>query len=105
MWVAESGGHVVGFVVLKHDELEQIFVDAAARGSGAAAMLLGKGEEELRRAGHRRAWLAVVAGNARARRFYARHGWEDMGAFTYRAQTTAGPFAVPSHRYEKTLAP
>lgn len=103
MWVAEAGGQIVGFVALKHDELEQLFVDAAARGSGVAAILLRKGEEELRRAGHRRAWLAVVAGNARARRFYTRSGWEDRGAFMYQAQTTAGTFAVPSHRYEKDL--
>jgi ribosomal protein S18 acetylase RimI-like enzyme len=104
MWVAESGGQPVGFVVVKDNEVEQIFVDRAARGTGVAAMLLRKGESEIRRAGHRRAWLAVVAGNQRARSFYSRLGWRDSGPFTYMAETEAGPFAVPSHRYEIDLA-
>ena len=103
MWVAQSTGRPVGFVVVKADEIEQLFVESAARGSGVAAMLLRRGEAEIRGAGHRRAWLAVVAGNQRARSFYAREGWRDSGPFTYLAETAAGPFAVPSHRYEIDL--
>ncbi len=102
-WVAEGGSGVVGFVVVRHDEVEQLFVDRPARGSGVATMLLRKGEDEIRRAGHRRAWLAVVGGNRRARRFYERCGWRDTGAFTYMAETAAGPLAVPSCRYEIDL--
>lgn len=103
MWVAESQGQIAGFVVVKGDEVEQVFVDRAARGSGVAAMLLRRAECEIRSAGHRRAWLAVVAGNRRARSFYSREGWRDSGPFTYQAETAAGPFAVPSHRYEIDL--
>jgi putative acetyltransferase len=105
LWVAEAGGTIVGFVAIKADELEQLFVERAARGTGVAKMLIDRGEQELRRAGHRRAWLAVVAGNSRARAFYTRCGWRDAGAFTYLAETSAGPFEVPSHRYEKDLEP
>jgi len=104
MWVAVSGeGRILGFVVVKDDELEQVYVDRAARGTGVAALLLRRGEDEVRRAGHRRAWLAVVAGNARARAFYARQGWRDAGQFIYQAETEAGTFPVPSHRYEIDL--
>jgi GNAT superfamily N-acetyltransferase len=103
MWVAESHGQPVGFVVVKGDEVEQLYVDGAARGTGVAAMLLRKAEAEIRGAGHRRAWLAVVAGNRRARSFYARLGWRDSGPFSYLAETEAGSFAVPSHRYEIDL--
>jgi GNAT superfamily N-acetyltransferase len=103
MWVAESGGRIVGFVVVKGDEVEQIYVDRTARGSGVAAILLRKGEAEIRRAGHRRAWLAVVAGNQRARSFYSRFGWRDSGPISYLAETEAGPLAIPSHRYEIDL--
>jgi GNAT superfamily N-acetyltransferase len=103
MWVAELHDQLVGFVVVKVDEVEQLFVDRMARGTGVAAMLLRRGEAEIRAAGHRRAWLAVVAGNQRARSFYAREGWRDSGPFTYMAETEAGPFAVPSHRYEIAL--
>jgi len=103
MWVAESAGRPVGFLVVKAEEIEQLFVERAARGTGVATTLLRKGEAEIRSAGHRRAWLAVVAGNQRARSFYAREGWRDSGPFTYLADTAAGPFAVPSHRYEIDL--
>ena len=104
MWVAEAGDRTVGFVVTKIDEVEQLFVDRTARGTGAATLLLRKAEAEIQSAGHRRAWLAVVAGNQRARSFYSREGWRDTGPFTYLAETAAGPFAVPSHRYEIDLA-
>jgi len=103
MWVAESHGQTMGFVVVKGDEVEQIFVDRAARGTGVAAMLLRKAEAEIRTAGHRRAWLAVVAGNQRARSFYSRLGWRDSGPMSYLAETEAGPLAVPTHRYEIDL--
>jgi ribosomal protein S18 acetylase RimI-like enzyme len=103
-WVAESDGETVGFVVVKDDEVEQIYVDRTARGTGVAAMLLRKAEAEIRSAGYRRAWLAVVAGNQRARSFYSRLGWRDSGPISYMAETAAGPLAVPSHRYEIDLA-
>ena len=102
-WVAELQGQPAGFVVVKGDEVEQLYVDRQARGTGVAAMLLHKAEAEIRSAGHRRAWLAVVAGNQRARSFYARLGWRDSGPFTYQAETDVGPLAVPSHRYEIDL--
>ena len=99
-WVAESRGQTVGFVVVKGDEVEQVYVDRTARGTGVAAALLRTAEAEIRSAGHRRAWLAVVAGNQRARAFYSRLGWRDAGLFSYAAETAAGPLAVPCHRYE-----
>jgi GNAT superfamily N-acetyltransferase len=102
-WVAEQAGEITGFVVIKSDEIEQLYVDRPARGSGVASVLLRQGEAEIRAAGYQRAWLAVVAGNRRARAFYARLGWRDTGAMTYMAETEAGPFAVPTHRYEIDL--
>ncbi len=104
MWVAEIHGQTMGFVVVKDNEVEQIYVDRSARGTGVAATLLQKAEAEIRTAGHRHAWLAGVAGNQRARSFYARLGWRDSGPVTYLAETEAGPLAVPSHRYEIDLA-
>jgi len=103
MWVAVAGGETVGFVVVKGDEVEQIFVARSARGTGVAAMLLRKAEDEIRGAGHRRAWLAVVAGNQRARSFYSRLGWRDSGPMSYVVEIEAGPFVVPTHRYEVDL--
>jgi GNAT superfamily N-acetyltransferase len=100
--VAELDGRVVGFVTVDGDEAEQVYVDRDARGTGVAGQLLSHAEAVIG-ASYPTAWLAVVAGNARARAFYARQGWVDAGAFDYYAETAAGPMLVPSHRYEKTL--
>ena len=102
-WVGEVDGRPVGFVTILVDEIEQIFVDSAARGSGVAALLLARGQEVIREAGHVRAWLAVVAGNSRARAFYEKSGWRDAGPFDYQAQTDGGPIDVPCRRYEIDL--
>jgi RimJ/RimL family protein N-acetyltransferase len=53
--------------------------------------------------GFERAWLAVVAGNTRARRFYAKQGWREGAAFDYGAQIAGGTIQVPCLRYEKRL--
>lgn len=100
--VAVSGDEVIGFVTVHDDEVEQVYVDASARGSGTAATLLDRGEALVGQT-YDRAWLAVVAGNERARRFYERRGWVDAGAFVYSAETDSGTFAVPALRYEKDL--
>jgi len=101
--VAEVDGAVAGFVTVAGDEVEQVFVDAAHRGSGIAGRLLAEAERQVAAAGHRSAWLAVVAGNARARRFYERSGWRDDGPFEYAAEHDGTTIPVPCHRYVKTL--
>lgn len=103
-WVATSDDVVVGFVVVLGDEVEQLYVDRTARGAGVAAKLLRTAEAAIRAGGHQSAWLAVVAGNRRAPAFYTREGWHDAGPIAYEAETEAGSFTVPSHRYEIDLA-
>jgi GNAT superfamily N-acetyltransferase len=102
--VAVDGTAPVGFVMVAGDEVEQVYVSADHRGGGVAGLLLAEAERLVAAGGHHRAWLAVVAGNTRARRFYERQGWTDVGPFDYRA---AGNVTVPSHRYVKevTAAP
>ena len=98
--VAVHDGEVVGFVTITGDELEQLFVADAARGTGTAAALIDRGEQQIARE-HDRAWLAVVAGNVRARRFYERQGWVDRGEFAY----DADGITVTCLRYEKPVRP
>ena len=86
---------MAGFVVVVDDEVEQVYVDRRWRGRGVAELLLRHAEAVIGQGGRRTAWLAVVAGNTRARRFYARLGWQDRGSFTYQAQTATSTFAVP----------
>ena len=88
--VADADGEVAGFVMVAGDEVEQVYVSAAHRGSGIAGLLLAEAERQVAAAGHPQAWLAVVPGNTRARRFYERSGWADEGGFDYRA----GPVVV-----------
>jgi ribosomal protein S18 acetylase RimI-like enzyme len=98
--VATLGGSLVGFVTVTGDELEQLFVAEEARGRGVAAALLDHGEATIF-ARHPIAWLAVATGNARARRFYERRGWEDRAGLDYAAEIPGGSILVPSRRYEK----
>jgi GNAT superfamily N-acetyltransferase len=100
--VATIEGAVVGFVTVHGDEVEQVYVSADARGAGVADALLAAAERRI--AEHSgSAWLAVVAGNARARRFYERNGWRDAGGFDYPAEIPQGTLLVPARRYEKRV--
>jgi GNAT superfamily N-acetyltransferase len=102
--VAVIDGDVAGLVMVVGDEVEQVYVAASHRGTGVADMLLTEAERQVARAGHATAWLAVVAGNTRARRFYERRGWADAGPFTYAAAGQDGPISVPARRYVKHLS-
>jgi ribosomal protein S18 acetylase RimI-like enzyme len=86
---------VAGFVVVVDDEVEQVYVDRRWRGRGVAELLLRHAEAVIGQGGRRTAWLAVVAGNTRARRFYARLGWQDRGSFTYQAPDGDGHVRGP----------
>ena len=102
--VAVVGGEVAGFVMVVGDEVEQMYVSARHRGNGVADALLDEAERQVAAAGYPWAWLAVVAGNGRARRFYERHGWRDEGLFDHHAPGDDGPIPVPAHRYVKDIA-
>lgn len=101
--VAVVDGVVAGFVMVVEDEVEQVYVGSTHRGSAVAGALLAEAERLVRDGGHPQAWLAVVAGNARARRFYERNGWVDEGRFDHGAEGPDGTIHIPAHRYVKQL--
>lgn len=101
--VATVDGVVVGFVMVLEDEVEQVYVSGAHRGTGVAQVLMAEAERQVRMNGHPAAWLAVVAGNARARAFYERAGWKDEGPFDYTAASEGKTIVVPCHRYTKAV--
>jgi GNAT superfamily N-acetyltransferase len=103
--VATVDGGLAGFVMIVDDQVEQVYVAQAHRGTGVAAALLERAEQIVAGNGHESAWLAVVAGNARARRFYERSGWIDQGPIDYPAASDRGPISVPSRRYAKRVSP
>jgi len=88
------------------DEVEQVCVAARHRGAGVADVLMTEAERRVAGAGHATAWLAVVAGNTRARRFYERRGWADARPIARargRRRPAGGP--VPCYRYALSARP
>ena len=96
-------GELLGFVMVVDDEVEQVFVGRAARGTGLAPLLLAEAERQVAAAGHVSAWLAVVVGNARARAFYEKQGWTDSGDLPYEVTAGGERFVSPCRRYVKSI--
>ena len=96
-------GALLGFVMVVGDEVEQVFVGRASRGTDLAARLLTEAERRVAAAGHSSAWLAVVAGNARARRFYEKQGWVDTGDLPYEVTAGGRTWTSPCRRYVKDV--
>ncbi|MDQ2903405.1 MAG: GNAT family N-acetyltransferase [Ktedonobacteraceae bacterium] len=74
VWVAESAGQVIGFLVLRESDssLDQIFVAPALQHQGVGTLLLNKAKA-LSPAGLS---LDTLLRNTRARRFYEKHGFQ-----------------------------
>ena len=98
-----DSGELLGFVMVVGDEVEQVFVGRSARGSGVAAELLAVALQQVAAGGHASAWLAVVAGNTRARRFYEKQGWVDEGDLPYEVGAGGQTWVSPCRRYVKQL--
>ncbi|HLZ84604.1 MAG TPA: GNAT family N-acetyltransferase [Caulobacteraceae bacterium] len=97
-------GRPIGFHYVKEDELNQFYLAAEARGSGAAGPLIADAEACLSARGVRTAWLACAIGNLRAARFYEKSGWRLAATTRVLTETSAGPYPLDIWRYEKRLA-
>ena len=102
--VVGEPGQPIGFSIVKGDELYQLYVSAASRGLGVAALLVADAEVRLRESGVNTAWLACAIGNERAARFYEKCGWHRVGNMVNPLETPDGIFPLEVWRYEKTLA-
>jgi GNAT superfamily N-acetyltransferase len=69
-----------GFAAIGDEWLNGLYVRPEAWGTGVAAELHDRAVAAIRAAGHERARLWVLEENARARRFYERHGWVADGS-------------------------
>ncbi|HSC80123.1 MAG TPA: GNAT family N-acetyltransferase [Chitinolyticbacter sp.] len=90
--LAERDGHLLGYARLdlaaicpvageEGVELATLYVQRHAAGQGIGSALLVLAEQQARSlTGIGRMWLTVYAGNERARTFYARQGWRDIGS-------------------------
>ncbi|MEP7069051.1 MAG: GNAT family N-acetyltransferase [Usitatibacter sp.] len=90
--VAERDDHLIGFVqtalATGHDlvrspspvELRRIYVQEPFTRQGVGALLLRHAEEAADSEGATHLWLSAWVHNERALRFYARHGYIDLGS-------------------------
>ena len=102
--IATEGCKVLGFCMIKENELYQMYVSRFARGSGVAQALMLDAESRISAAGHPAAWLACAIGNERARHFYEKSGWINAGRKVVNLDTLDGTFALEVWRFEKRFS-
>lgn len=64
-------------------ELQQIYVESAWHGTGVAEQLMHWAVEQALLRGAPQLYLTVFDHNHRAKRFYARHGFREVGRCTF----------------------
>lgn len=101
--LVEREGRAAGLAWLIDDEVNQFYVAAEARGTGAAQVLMHDVLAQLRARAVSLAWLSCAIGNHRAARFYEKMGWRRARVTTCELSTTAGPFLLDEWRYEHDL--
>ena len=97
-----SGDDPAGSTGPDDAELRALYVDPPAWSAGVGSVLVEDAAALLAAAGHPVVRLWVLAGNTRARRFYARHRFVDEGVgadYTPRGGTRA----APELRYRRDL--
>jgi GNAT superfamily N-acetyltransferase len=111
--VAEAGGKLLGFVDYSASrdgdadreqvgEVNALYLEPAAWGSGAGRLLMDAALARLTAAGFAQATLWVLDSNARARRFYDAGGWTADGAVKH---DDSRGFPIRQLRYRKSLLP
>ncbi|AWH92193.1 GNAT family N-acetyltransferase [Dietzia lutea] len=95
-----DGGAIVGYVLLVEGTamdpdcasqivhrpttgISKFYVDPDHHGAGIASLMLDDVTARSRQSGVRSVWLATNVANARARRFYVKHGFEPRGNRTF----------------------
>lgn len=102
---AMEGDTLLGFTMVKGDELYQMYAASSARGRGVAQVLIQDAEQRMRASGTVTAWLSCAVGNNRAARFYEKSGWVNRGEETVALETLGAPFLLSVWRFEKQLKP
>merc|ERR1712166_504044 len=93
---------LVGFVTARDSEIEQLFLLPCARGAGVAEKLLEAGENLLESQGTQMFFLYVFGENRRARLFYERCGYLNMGAEQHEVEVSGGKrYNLDLLRYRK----
>lgn len=95
MWLVERDGVAIGHALagpctLPHadvqpgdGELKRLYLLSEAHNGGWGGRLFGEALDWLERDGPRTLWVGVWSENYGAQRFYARHGFERVGAYEF----------------------
>lgn len=86
--VAADEGRIIGYTMLIRGadgvELSKMYVLSRHHGSGAADALMRSGIDWAAGTGATTVWLGVNQENARAQKFYLKHGFDVTGTRTFR---------------------
>ena len=98
--IAEVAGNAAAFALVREGsdtpacvtgpapvEILRFYVDRRWHGRGVAQALMAACDGEARRRGARTIWLGVFERNQKARRFYEKVGFRDVGAKTFTVGT------------------
>jgi GNAT superfamily N-acetyltransferase len=97
--LGEADGALLGYCTLGPQDLgmalapgswilRQLYLDEAAKGTGLAQALMDWAIAETRSRGLANIYLTVWIENHRARRFYERYGFTEVGRYEYRVGST-----------------
>ncbi|MGB7434994.1 MAG: GNAT family N-acetyltransferase [Candidatus Acidiferrum sp.] len=93
VWLAESGGEVIGCVALRSipemagcGEIKRMYVRSNHRGRGVSDLLLTTLEDFARESGYRWLYLDTAADMKAAARFYRRKGFVDCKRYNQNPQ-------------------
>lgn len=93
--LAEIGGSLIGYAQLRWSEapecvtgklpieLLRFYVDSAWKGRGIAQRLMSEVRDTAKTLGAQTLWLGVWEHNPRAKAFYAKSGFEDVGSHDF----------------------
>lgn len=84
-----SGKHPTCVTASRPVEIHRIYVDAPWHGKGVATLLMQAACDDAAKRGADRVWLGVWENNARALRFYAKHGFVEVGEHVFHVGSEA----------------
>ncbi|MET0271730.1 MAG: GNAT family N-acetyltransferase [Phenylobacterium sp.] len=95
LWLVEEDGEAIGYALagpcdLPHDEvtpacgeLKRLYLRKGRQSGGIGKRLFAEVMDWLQSAGQRTVWIGVWSENHGAQRFYARHGFEQVGTYGF----------------------
>ena len=82
-WVVAVNNIIVGVGLSNDDCIDDLWLRSQYRRRKIGSDLLSILESQIKKSGHLQARLRVVAENEAARRFYRRHGWQELKTYPH----------------------